>query len=241
MIKQPYILLSLLILLGCTNRDQADDQNNSISSDGAKTEITKSATALTIDPILLNKYQTVFQNDTISSEKLFLSKLLNIVRDFNGRKLDTTVLTIGNIDGDDVRDTIFSRVYYDSDSIFVDSKWIKNNHISWEYKYANPYLDFESDLFNYDSRNIWAIFAVGIVYGPPEIHSRLDGPPPDSLVYRQGIADLKEVGIKVTEADYENYLQNFKGELLVIGEPETREGLWIWYKPAGRLISYFQP
>ncbi len=210
----------------------------SISKDSVKT---KSATALTIDTILLKKYLVAFQNDTISSEKIFFSKLLNIIKDFSGRKLDTTLLTIGNIDGDDVRDTIFSRVYYDSDSIFVDSKWIKNNNINWDYKYANPYLSFDSDLLNYDTRSIWAIFAVGIVYGLPEIHSREDGPPLDSLVYSQGISDLKEAGINVTEVEYKKYLQNFKGELLVIGEPETREGLWIWYQPAGRLISYFQP
>jgi hypothetical protein len=242
MLKKVFFGLTFaLFLISCNSNQDINrfkDQNKSISTDSVKT---KSATALTIDTILLNKYIEAFKNDTISSEKIFFSKLLNIIKDFSGRKLDTTLLTIGNIDGDDVRDTIFSRVYYDSDSIFVDSKWMKNNNINWDYRYANPYLSFDSDLFNYDTRSIWAIFAVGIVYGLPEILSRQDGPAPDSLVYSQGISDLKEAGIKVTEEDYKKYIQNFKGELLVIGEPETREGLWIWYQPAGQLISYFQP
>ncbi len=181
------------------------------------------------------------QKDTISSEKIFFSKLLAIIKKFNGKKLDTTVLTIGNIDGDMIRDTIFSRVYYQSDSIYVNSKWVKNNNILWQYKYSTPYYSFDSDMLNYATTSTWTIFAVGIVYGPPEIYSRSEGPPPDSIVCSKGVVDLKESGIKTDMEQYKTYLQNFKGDLIGFGNPEGREGLWIWYKPAGRLISYYQP
>ena len=210
-------------------------------TDSVNIKIKKSAKALTIDTTLLKKYLDAYQNDTIASEKILFSKLINIIKDFNGKKLDTTLLTIGNIGDDIVKDTIFSRVYYDSDSIYVDSKWIKNNVIIWNYKYANPYYSFNTDLFDYTTRSIWAIFTVGILYGIPEIHSRQDVGQVDSMIYIQGISDLKEAGIHVKKEDYKKYLQNFKGNLLAIGEPETRERLWIWYKPAGILITYFQP
>ena len=245
MLKKTFFGLTFsLFLISCNSSQDINrfkDQNKSISKDSVKAKIIKSATALTIDPILLKKYLAAFQNDTIYSEKIFFSKLLNIIKDFSGRKLDTTLLTIGNIDGDDVRDTIFSRIYYDSDSIFVDSKWIKNNNINWDYKYANPYYSFDSDLLNYDTRSTWAIFAVGVVYGLPEIHSRQEVGQVDSLIYDHGISDLKEAGIHINIEDYKKYLQNYNGNLLAIGEPETRERLWIWYKPANILITYYQP
>jgi hypothetical protein len=242
MLKKIFFGLTFaLFLISCnSNQDinRIKNQNKSISIDSVKT---KSAAALTIDTILLKKYLVTFQNDTISSEKIFVSKLLNIIKDFSGRTLDTTLLTVGNIDGGDARDTIFSRVYYDSDSIFVDSKWVKNNNIVWDYRYANPYYSFDSDLFNYGTRSIWAIFTVGILYGIPEIHSRQEVGQVDSIIYDQGFSDLKEAGIHINIEDYKKYVQNFKGNLLAIGEPETRERLWIWYKPAGILITYYQP
>jgi hypothetical protein len=163
------------------------------------------------------------------------------MKEFNGRKLDTTLLTVGNIDDDIARDTIFSRVYYDSDSIYIDSKWMKNNNVLWHYKYANPYYSFNSDLFDGETRSVWVIFAVGIVYGIPEIHSRQEGEHVDPMVYDQGVDDLKEAGIKTNKEQYKMYLQNFKGDLIGFGQPEGRERTWIWYKPAGRLITYFQP
>jgi hypothetical protein len=172
--------------------------------------------------------------------------LLHIINEFNGKKLDTTLLAIGNIDGDAEKDTIFSRVYYNSNRIYVDSKWLKNNKVIWNYKYANPYLSFNSALLNYDTRSIWTIFAVGILYGTPAINTRqeFDERADSSLqnyVYDYGVADLKKAGIKINKEDYKTYLKNFKGELLEFGEPETREGLFIYYQPAKRVITYYQP
>jgi hypothetical protein len=43
------------------------------------------------------------------------------------------------------------------------------------------------------------------------------------------------------EKQYKAYLRDFKGDLLTYGQPESREGLWIWYKPAGRMITYYHP
>lgn len=238
-----------LYLISCNSNpatNEANDQIKSNSTDSVKLKNTKSAQTLTIDKELLKKYLEAYQNDTISSEKIFFSKLVNIIKDFNGRKLDTTVLTIGNIDGDTDRDTIFSRVYYNSNNIYVDSKLIKNNNVLWNYKYSNPYLSFNADLLNYNTRSIWTIFAVGILYGIPEINSRQEfdehiDSSVQNYVYDYGVADLKKMRIKINKEDYKTYLQNFKGDLLGFGEPETREGLWIWYEPARRIITYYQP
>jgi hypothetical protein len=63
----------------------------------------------------------------------------------------------------------------------------------------------------------------------------------DSLVYSQGVEDLDSAGIHTDVEKYEAYLRDFKGELITCGQPESRERLWIWYKPAGLMITYYQP
>jgi hypothetical protein len=237
-----------LFLLSCNSNpaiNSAKDQNKPNSADSLNVDNT-SAHILTIDKKLLDTYVAAYQNDTIAEEKKYFSKLLHIINEFNGKKLDTTLLAIGNIDGDAEKDTIFSRIYYNSKRIYVDSKWLKNNKVIWNYKYANPYVSFNSALLNYDTRSIWTIFAVGILYGTPAINTRqeFDEHADSSLqnyVYEYGIADLKKAGIKINKEDYKTYLKNFKGGLLEFGEPETREGLFVYYQPAKRIITYYQP
>ena len=235
-----------LFLFSCNSNPAINSAKDPNSTDSANINTTNIAHTLSIDKKLLNTYVAAYQNDTIAEEKIYFSKLLHIINEFNGKKLDTTLLTIGNIDDDTEKDTIFSRVYYNSNRVYVDSKWLKNNKVFWNYKYANPYLSFNSALLNYDTRSIWTIFAVGILYGTPAINTRqeFDEHADSSLqnvVYDYGVADLKKAGIKINKEDYKTYLKNFKGELLEFGEPETREGLFIYYKPAKRIITYYQP
>lgn len=194
---------------------------------------------LTITPALLKKYQEACQHDTVAYDKKFVSNFFDIIKKFTGKKLDTTILTIGNLDGDLDQDTIFSRVYYDADSIYVDSKWIKNNHILWRDKYTDPYTELNADLLD-SSRNTWVCFAIGVLYGPPDFYPRTEMPV-DSMVYSQGVEDLDSAGIHTDLEKYKAYLRDFKGEFITCGQPESRERLWIWYKPAERMITYYQP
>jgi hypothetical protein len=62
-----------------------------------------------------------------------------------------------------------------------------------------------------------------------------------NIVYEQGLDDLKKLGIHTDKAHYQAYLHQFKGLLFTFGQPESREGAWIWYKPAGKMITYYQP
>src|SRR5215471_5577930 len=211
-------LVAILLLIGCNSSqdtNKAKDQIESNPTDNAKLKNAESAQSLTIDDSLLKKYTEAYQNDTLPYEKKFLSKLLGIIKKFDGKRLDTTLLAVGDIDGDGDRDTIFSRVYYFSDSIYVDSKWIKNNNIIWHYKYVNPFdTDYNSDLLNsgFHSTSIWVTFAIGIEFGTPEFYSRHDFEGHDSLsnhpvVIALGIRDLKAAGIKINDQDYGSYLQ----------------------------------
>jgi hypothetical protein len=205
-------------------------------------QITDPADTLSIDSATQKRYLDAFAHDTVSYDRRFATSFGAILRRFNGRKLDTTVLTIGSLAGEPSPDTIYSRVYYKKDTVFVSSKWIKNNQVLWQDKYTNPYSSLDTNLFRDSSRNTWLYFAIGVVYGAPEILPRdhVDTSV-TNLVYQFGLDDLKKAGVHINKAAYQTYLHTFKGQLLAFGEPESREGVWIWYKPAGKIITYYQP
>jgi hypothetical protein len=209
---------------------------------GNQDQIAEPADTLTIDPATQKRYLDAFAHDTVSYDRKFSAHFGAILERFNGKKLDTTVLTIGNLAGGPSPDTIYSRIYYKKDTVFVSSKWIKNNQVVWQDKYTDPYSSLDTNLFRDTSRNTWMCFAIGVVYGAPELLPRDNvDTSVQNIVYEQGLEDLKKLGIQTDKAHYQAYLQKFKGLLFAFGQPESREGAWIWYKPAGKMISYYQP
>ncbi|HZE84833.1 MAG TPA: hypothetical protein VE035_11030 [Puia sp.] len=245
MVKQIFSGLTVaFFLISCNSHPATKAGEDSLAhqqADSGQQKIAYNPRTFTIDPALLKKYQEACRHDTASYDRKFVSNFFELIKKFNGKRLDTTILTIGNLDGDLDQDTIFSRVYYDSGSIYVDAKWIKNHHVVWKDKYADPYIELNADLYD-STRPIWVSFAIGVIYGPPDFHSRNEMDSSGlSMVYEQGVDDLNSAGIHLDKEQYKAYLRDFKGDLLACGQPESRERLWIWYKPAGRMITYYQP
>jgi hypothetical protein len=238
-------LIFNLFLISCNSHPATKAGKDSLTNqpaDSGQQKIAYNAGTLTIPPALLKKYQEACLHDTTSYDKKFISNFFDLIKRFNGKKLDTTILTVGNLDGDLDEDSIFSRVYYDSDDIYVDSKWIKNGDVIWEDKYTDPYIELNADLLDTSRDNTWVFFAIGVTYGPPDFEPRsvMDSSALP-MVYDQGVEDLKGMGIHMDKEQYKGYLREFKGNLLAYGQPESREGLWIWYKPAGWMITYYHP
>jgi len=244
MLNRIFLGLSFaFFLISCNSHPKDKALKDSLvdnPADSSQQKITYSQGVLTIPPALLKKYQEACKHDTVAYDKIFVSNFFGLIKKFNGKKLDTTILTFGNIDGGPDRDTVFSRVYYNGDSVYVDSKWIKNNHILWRDKYSDPFTELSADLFSDSSRNTWVCFAIGVLYGPPDFYPRTEMAA-DSMVYSQGVEDLDSAGIHTDVEKYKAYLEEFKGGFITCGQPESRERLWIWYKPAGRMITYYQP
>jgi hypothetical protein len=109
-------------------------------------------------------------------------------------------------------------------------------------KIANNPGTFTIDPVYDSTRPVWVSFAIGVIYGPPDFYVR-NGMDSSNLswVYDEGVDDLKSAGIHVDKEQYKAYLRDFKGDLLICGQPESRERLWVWYKPASLMITYFQP
>ena len=238
-----FVLALSLFLICCNGRPTAKAAYDSLTRPPADSGREKKAFGpgtLTIDPGLLKKYQEACRRDTVAYDKKFVSNFIDLIKRFNGKKLDTTILRFGNIDGCPEQDTIFTRVYYDGDSVVVDSKWVKNSHTLWTDKYSDPYTELNPSAFNDGARSTWICFAIGVLYGPPDFYPRTEMQA-DSMVYSQGVEDLRNMGIRTDVEQYKAYLRDFKGEFITCGQPESRERLWIWYKPAERMITYFQP
>jgi hypothetical protein len=246
MLKYPLFLLAFACVLTSCNTHPASNTAGDTTAihpiPGRQDQITDPADTLSIDPATQKRYLDAFAHDTVSYDKKFAANIGPILYKFNGKKLDTTVLTIGNLAGEPSPDTIYSRVYYRKDTVFVTSKWIKNNQVLWQDKYTDPYSSLDTNLFRDTSSNTWLYFAIGVVYGAPEILPR-DHVDTGvlNLVYQIGLDDLEKAGVHINKEEYQAYLHTFKGQLLAFGEPESREGVWIWYKPAGKMITYYQP
>jgi hypothetical protein len=152
MLKQILLALSFaLFLISCNSHPGTKAGKDSFANDPADSGQKKNTydpESLTIDRAVLKKYQEACLHDTASYDKKFISNFSDIINKFNGKKLDTTILTIGNLDGDLDQDTIFSRVYYHADIIYVDSKWIKNNHVLWKDRYTDPYTSLDANLYD---------------------------------------------------------------------------------------------
>ena len=228
------ITILLLILSSCnsTNLDnhvKINDSTKVSNADFAK-----------VDTTLILQYRHRLDSAK-GREKDFINYLLSILTQYQGKRLDTTILTVGLIDSDTRVDTIQTRVFLKHDTIWVNSIWIKDNKINWEYSFNNPYLFISDFIYRFYEKDIWIPFTIGIYFAPPILHNTNEYKNLFETAVTYGLEDLKKNGISVNESDYKKYLLNFKGNLIEWGNPTIREGLHIWYEPSNRFVIYYQP
>jgi hypothetical protein len=190
------------------------------------------------DTAVIHKYQKQLLTAT-GYEKEFLIKLINTIRKFESKKLDTTIIQIGQFDSNIPEDTIRTRIYEKMDSIYLSSVWRKNGVILWSHTIENPYTWIgESKLFQYDTRDKWVIFTIAIYQSLPEI-DKLTENGDAFMSVENGLEDLKSLGITMTREDYKNYILNYKGDLIIVPGVAVMDGAFIWYKPAKRFLLYY--
>jgi len=184
-----------------------------------------------------------YKKNESSVHKEFTERLINTIQNFQNRKADTTLIQIGNIDNIGELDTIINRIYYYDRDVWVNSSWTKNGIKMWEEKIKNPYLWInDSEEFQYDTRKPWVTFTIGIYYAIPELdnidnYSHID----KQLVLQIGESWCKRKNIKISESEYSEYLDNFKGDIIAHGDPEIRHELLIWYEPIKDFLLFYAP
>ena len=176
-------------------------------------------------------------------DKQFMTKLFHTIDQFRGRPADTTILTIGNVDGIGKPDTIKSHMYALDDTVFVESSWHRNGELIWNGTQKNPYLGINNDdIFSYDQRHTWVTFTIAVNYSAPELSERTDY----SRIDRKTALNMakwyiERKNLNISEADYTQYFDSFSGQLFMYNEPEIRHELLQWYEPSKTFILYYAP
>jgi hypothetical protein len=190
------------------------------------------------DSVLISKYQKQLISAT-GTEKEFLSDLIYTIKKFESKKLDTTISQVAHFESNNQADTVTSRIYEKHDSIYVTYEWRKYGELFWSQTIKNPYTYMgESTLYQYDTRDKWVTFTIGIYQAIPEIEN-IKGYRDLYMSVENGLETLKSIGITIKLEDYKNYILNYQGDLITYGEPIVRDGMFIWYAPAKRFLLYY--
>lgn len=213
----------------------------------------RKASILYCDSATLKSYHAKIIHDKLKYDSGFNNMLFHIINEFNGRPLDTTIVTAGKFDEKGNICKINTRVYLFCDTVFVDSKLYEKNRLLWQYVFKEGWMPegYRCNPIFLDSvpNNSWIYFTCGVYAGPPEFLDYknngpriLEGFPSDGkMVIDNDLSDSKNKGINIPEKQFRTYLKNFKGDLLLYGDLVHREQLFIWYSPAKCFILFYAP
>lgn len=192
-----------------------------------------------VDTVLLAKYDKRFATAT-DSEKEFLKTLIPLIKQFSFRKLDTIIYQKCHLDTALLEDTLATHIFEKNNSIYLKTNWRKEGKLVWSKETKDPYLWINDNrLYQYDTRDKWVTFAIAIKYGLPEIRNIGEYVGLQEMAVENGVNELKGKGVEVSIKEYQKYLSNYKGDLVVVGDPESRDGMFIWYAPAKKFILFY--
>lgn len=237
-------VLGMLLSSPFLGTSHDDLQNNLIEFEGCISIPLVGASPQQPAPLDTNLYIECAQiaNDR---ERYYITNVLRFYRQFSGAITDTSVTTVGDIDGNGHADTLKTRIYIESNDIHVYSQWTSMGDLKWEYDLVNPYKWISNeypDLFAWDKRSPWMVFTIGILDSPPELfHPSHFRRVTIEMAARSGLWELEKLGHSITREDYIDYLREFKGVVMQYGHNEPIRNLVIWYAPLNRFISYYSP
>jgi hypothetical protein len=61
------------------------------------------------------------------------------------------------------------------------------------------------------------------------------------LAFRMAVDWAERENVKIPKEEYANYLNDFKGDMIAFGHPESREGLFMWYEPIKMFSLFYSP
>lgn len=189
------------------------------------------------------KDYTTYYDSGDKWEKGFMDKMFWTIDKFKNRPADSTILTIGNIDGIEPIDTVINRIYYQADTVYLESNWIRNGELLWTDKIRNPYAGIgNTELFDYDLRHPWVTFTIAIHSATPELTDRTDYSGINrETALKMANWHIERENLGISEQEYESYFDSFKGQLFSYGDPEARNGLFQWYEPKKIFVLYYAP
>ena len=150
--------------------------------------------------------------------------------------VDTTMFRYFDINGNGSIDTLTTRVFVKSDTIFIHYSWLQNQKIIWSDLITDSALTGLTDSIE---REKWINFVISGCN--PEKEKISDYEHLFDFAFNFAIDDLKKAGLNISEEEYKSYLLDYKGNLFYYGHPIVSEGLFIWYEPAKMVVLFYQP
>lgn len=191
---------------------------------------------------ILKSYENEANNLDVRS-KAFLKLVLDLIKKFRYSNIDTTIISVGNIDGDSILDTVRTRIYELNNEIIINYTWLSKQKIIWKYDYQNPYMYVdESNLFQYDTRDLWIIFTTAVKHSGFEFkdldsYKHIDR----NIITSIGLSHLMDLGINIRREEYIKYLENFEGQLVYYAQEEIGGNFDIWFEPIKNFVSFYRP
>ena len=244
------LLLSILLILFVSCFNNTKKKGSTIVSEGCTIKLEEFVEDNNSDTsYFISECKNMLSKYTEEWDKKFILQLIETYEKFSNKVLDTVLYTTCFIETNERLDTIQTRIFENGDEIVVHYSWVKNGELLWEKKFTNPYLWVNYDMF-FDNKKWtkwekWITFTIGIYYAPPDIQKIDEFLSLDiglkELVVRMGLNELQELGFTIDRESYEQYVENFNGNLIVWGDPEGRDGLFIWYEPLQKFVCFYRP
>ncbi len=168
-------------------------------------------------------------------------KIFNFIKNNVFNSIDTTLLTIAKIDNFEGKDTVITRIHEIEYGTFcIDYTFIKNGKEVWKESVSNPYLWLGNhELFDkWENHFFIGYIAINFCQAKSEQMWQL---PVDQSILEIGLHVIKYYGQNVELKEYELYINNFKGDLVLHSFSETGGKLEIWYEPLKRFITFYAP
>ena len=238
------LLLSILLILSVSCFNNTKKKGSTIVSEDSTIKLEEFVEDNNSDTSsFISECENMLSKYTQEFERKFILQLIETFENFSNKVLDTVLYTTCFIETNERLDTIKTRIFEDKDNIIVHSSWVKNGTLLWEKKFINPDIIWVyNELFSENEKwKKWLIFTIGIYYAPPEIYKKRDDPELKELYVRIGLDELQELGFTIDKESYEQYIENFNGDLILWGDPEARDGLFIWYEPLQRFVCFYRP
>jgi hypothetical protein len=213
--KKIFVLLLVSVLISCSG----------IQRNAKRIQVVEPP----FDSTLIKPYLNLLPSAS-REEREFIPILVNTIKKFQNRPLDTTLLVVGLIDSDKINDTIASHVFVRNDTVIIHSSWHRRGEKLWQFELRNPfYIIGTSDLFTMDKRSIWVAFTIGFKYAIPrlyELPKLEEGELPIHVI----VQALKNDSVDVDENSFKQYMENFQGSRVEFSDPEIHP-TFIWYEP----------
>jgi len=191
---------------------------------------------LNIDQETINKYKSIDESEP-EYVKTFKNQIQKTINSLKNKPIDSTILTVGYINSDTLPDTIVNRIYLIKPAILIKSEWIKDEKTVWEEEISNPYMWVNEKLTpTNDSSNtdLWVTLTIALNYSLPELVKK------DEFNNINSDFSFPDLSPKEKTKAIE-YLANSSCDLLIHGQPEERNGLYLWYEPQNQFILYYAP